>query len=66
MGALRFTTGTGGDFRRSLGLPNSALDAVQYVGENPRRVDIESYTRRQRVAKAGFRVYRVLVCPDTL
>ena len=33
-------TGTGGDFRRSLGLPNSALDAVQYVGENPRRVDI--------------------------
>ena len=47
-------TGTGGDFRRSLGLPNSALDAVQYVGENPRRVDIgESYTRRQRVAKSG-------------
>ena len=33
-------TGTGGDFRRSLGLPNSAVDAVQYVGENPRRVDI--------------------------
>jgi diacylglycerol kinase (ATP) len=33
-------TGTGGDLRRTLGLPNSAVDAIDYVGHAPKRVDL--------------------------
>ncbi len=33
-------TGTGGDLRRTLGLPNDALQAIDLVGEESRRVDV--------------------------
>lgn len=32
-------TGTGGDFRRTLGMPNDALAAIDLVGDESRRVD---------------------------
>ncbi len=33
-------TGTGGDLRRTLGLPNSVTDAIEFIGQNRVRVDI--------------------------
>ena len=33
-------TGTGGDLRRTLGLPNSALEAIDFIGNNLRIVDV--------------------------
>ena len=32
--------GTGGDLRRTINLPASALDAIDYVGQNPRQIDL--------------------------
>jgi len=32
-------TGTGGDLRRTVGLPDSPLDAIDYVGHDPQLVD---------------------------
>ncbi len=39
-------TGTGGDLRRTLGLPKDTLESIAYVGERPHRVDagLLSYT----------------------
>jgi len=33
-------TGTGGDLRRTLGLPNSAMEAIEFVGHAPKTVDV--------------------------
>lgn len=37
-------TGTGGDLRRSLGLPESTLGAIDYVGQRPTPVDVGRLT----------------------
>jgi len=37
-------TGTGGDLRRTVGLPDSPVDAIEYVGHDPQPVDVGRLT----------------------